>query len=305
MTSKPKPWQKVPTEIMTLAIEHFRGEREADQRVAFLLLDVGVETLFKTFLMLDEKTTGTKLAFGERKKAIEGNFHELCQGMERGASMHLQDDDLAQVQWFHMKRNLLYHEGIGVAIPKSDVGEYAALAIELLNRLLDVDLTNELVKARVVNKRAADEVASKRRTYQEFFAELLRRFKAERPRATQATKTQPMTWFAFGAGKQNVHFGWSFGKGDVLRVEITFISTDEEVNKAAFDKLHSEKVEIEREIGMGLDWDRMDGHIHSRIRTAYPFQITDDARKLELAKQWAVNTMVKFYDVFQPRIKEM
>lgn len=299
-----KPWQTVPTEIISLALEHLHGEREADQRVAFLLLDVGVETLFKTFLTLPEKTTGTKLSFNDRKQALEGNFHELCAGLERAASARLQDDDLETVQWFHTQRNQLYHAGLAITIPKSSVQEYAKLSVDLLHRLLDVDLTDELVRAKVFDKQTPARLAGTRRLYQEFFADLLERFKAKRPSATQAKKTQPWNWFSFASGRQNISFGWSFGRDGVLRVEITFWATDEKVNKAIFDTLEKQKAEIEQQIGMSLTWDRMNNHIHSRIRAIYPSRITDDIEKLERAKEWAVDTMVKFYDTFQPRIKE-
>ena len=36
-----------------------------------------------------------------------------------------------------------------------------------------------------------------------------------------------------------------------------------------------------------------------------PAKITDPQERLEEAKQWAVSTMIKFVDAFQPRIKKL
>jgi hypothetical protein len=63
------PWQSGPTELISHAIEHLHNRTEFDNRIAFLLFDVGVETLFKTFLMLPDEVTGAKTSFQKRKDA--------------------------------------------------------------------------------------------------------------------------------------------------------------------------------------------------------------------------------------------
>ena len=71
------PWQSGPTELIAHAIEHLHKETEFDNRIAFLLFDVGIETLFKTYLMLPESTTGAKTSFQKRKIAANGQIHSL------------------------------------------------------------------------------------------------------------------------------------------------------------------------------------------------------------------------------------
>ena len=140
---------------------------------------------------------------------------------------------------------------------------------------------------------------------QRFFADLLARLKQASPGITNATKTQSQSWFNFAAGRSGTTFNWSFGKGDVLRVELYFSSPDQGLNKAMFDALAKEKDEIEAQIGSPLAWERLDGKNQSRIRTTHPARVSDSSDQLEPAKQWAVETMIKFVDTFRPRLKEL
>ena len=49
------PWQAVPTELIEYAVNLSKSEDEFKKRTAFLLLDVGVETLFKLILACQKK----------------------------------------------------------------------------------------------------------------------------------------------------------------------------------------------------------------------------------------------------------
>ena len=48
------PWQSGPTELFKFALENLRIPNEINQRISFLLFDIGIETLFKTYLILSE-----------------------------------------------------------------------------------------------------------------------------------------------------------------------------------------------------------------------------------------------------------
>ncbi|MGB8645106.1 MAG: DUF4268 domain-containing protein [Anaerolineae bacterium] len=527
------PWQNGPTELIEFALQNLHQSDDFHQRIAFLLLDIGVETLFKTYLLLPDKTTKVKLPFGDRKKAAEGNFHELCDGLERAAGPRLQGIDVADVQFYHDLRNNLYHRGNGITIPTEKAHKYAEIAVDLLNRLLEVDLTQELRKPELDAKRAEEEKArhererkeiegqlqavqrerrhlaetaavaietiypafvlpsvtrafdlvrrqidetfsikiekgtpknllaeylsdaansqiqtsladvysrllflngdnchepvelyldllqqiiqpdprgvsltqrtwlyeyrfsadypeepqdpeywfgylnvdveyyfTKRSTlkpidvdrdhraiielgqnwlakldknrseieqwlaagsprpavrtaekreiqkgsepesgknslYQQFFADLLARIKEARPGSTHANRVFPANWFWFGAGRSGFYLGWSFGRGDVLRIELTIASNDKIFNDRAFQGLLRQRTEIEKELGTSLIWEPRPDNVQKMVRVTHPATITDEPSELEAAKQWAVETMVKFIDAFQPRIKAL
>ena len=98
------PWQSGPTELIRYALEHLHRPSDLSQRIAFLLLDVGVETLFKTFLELPEEVTGAKLSYSKRREAVEGNFHQLLRGVKDAAGDRLLGIELTHVQFYHNLR---------------------------------------------------------------------------------------------------------------------------------------------------------------------------------------------------------
>lgn len=150
------PWQNGPTELIRYAIQHMHNKTDFDSRIAYLMLDVGVETLFKTYLTLPDEITSTQTKFSERKQASEGNFHELIRGVGKAANEKLKDFDLSHIQFYHDLRNKLYHQGNGITIPQENLHAYARLATKLLKVLLDVDLNNELQKPEIEAQRKTD-----------------------------------------------------------------------------------------------------------------------------------------------------
>ena len=150
------PWQQVPAELIECAIEHLHQEPDVHCRVGFLLLDVGVETLFKVYLRLPPNVTGTSVSFAERNRAVEGNFPDLLEGISKAAGSHLGDNDLAHVRYYHSVRNTLYHEGAGITVPRNLARDYAELAVKLMKQLLQVDLIAKLDKAEPEGKPSDD-----------------------------------------------------------------------------------------------------------------------------------------------------
>lgn len=145
------PWQSGPTEILTYALNHFHNSTDPDRRIAFLLLDVGVETVLKTYLQLPQEIIKTNLSFYKRQQASEGNFHQVLEGVkeadiqrEAGQESRLQGINLPHIEFYHDIRNKLYHQGNGITVSVEKVAEYAEIAALLLERLLSVDLQDLL-----------------------------------------------------------------------------------------------------------------------------------------------------------------
>jgi uncharacterized protein DUF4268 len=303
------PWQNDSAELISSALDHLHNASDSNRRIAFLLLDVGVETLIKTYLILPERAIGTKISFADRQRAIEGNFHDLCDGIERAAGKRLQGIDLARVQYYHGVRNTLYHEAGGITVSNNQLQGYAELAVELLKRLLDVDLSDEL-KGPVASARQAVPERSpgaKQRAglHQQFFTGLLDRLKAERTGITNASAVDLDNWFQFSAGRAGFSFGWWFRREGVLSVDLYIDVGDGAANKGYFDKLSKQKDEIEKEIGLKLSWERMDHARQSRVGAKIQCRKTDTAEQLAKAQDWALDMMLKFIDTFQPRIKKL
>lgn len=138
--------------------------------------------------------------------------------------------------------------------------------------------------------------------YQRFFAELLGRLRSARPDITQAKKAQPDNFYLIGAGKTGYCFNWTFKKNG-LKVELLINIPDNlDATKRAFDALYEQRAIIEKELGQPLHWDRLEGK-ESHIFLLRPATINDSSEELEQLKQWAVETMIEFADVFKKRIR--
>jgi hypothetical protein len=111
-------------------------------------------------------------------------------------------------------------------------------------------------------------------------------------------------WFA--AGKTGFYFQWTFRKDTgTLRTELLMNTTDRIKTKKIFDAFFEQREAIEQEFGTSLNWERSDQGKESHIFLSKPAKITDPPAELEEAKRWAVDTMIKFVDVFQKRIKTL
>jgi len=139
---------------------------------------------------------------------------------------------------------------------------------------------------------------------QEFFGDVLARFKQLRPEATRASKAQLQTWFTFSAGRPGFSYSWAFGYQG-LRVELYIDTTNYDINKRYFDTLLEHKSVIEEKIGKQLDWRRLENRRASRIFLERPGKITDPPEALEQYKEWAVHMMAQFIDAFQPIISQL
>ena len=139
------PWQVGPTELIDFALERMHKGSDFDRRLAFLILDVGVETLFKTYLNLPDSVTQFRIKRSERNAALEGNFHELLRGVQSSEPQRASSINFAHIEHYHNLRNTLYHQGNQVTtIPMSQLEGYAKLAVTLLKTYLEVDLSRNL-----------------------------------------------------------------------------------------------------------------------------------------------------------------
>lgn len=139
------PWQTGPTELIEFALDRMNKGSDFDRRLAFLILDIGVETLFKTFLTLPESVMQYQIKRADRIEASQGNFHELLGGMKSANPKKASMFNFAHIEHYHALRNTLYHQGNQViAVPIKQLEGYAKLAVELLNEYLEIDLSENL-----------------------------------------------------------------------------------------------------------------------------------------------------------------
>ena len=135
------PWQKTPAQLIQFAEELMNKESDFDHQVAFLLIDVGVETIFTTYLSLPNEVIKSKIKHRERMPFVrKGTFSSLIDGVRETAGQRLSNIDLNRVLYYHNIRNKLYHLGDGIVPTDENLSSYLVLAKALLERLLKVDL---------------------------------------------------------------------------------------------------------------------------------------------------------------------
>lgn len=133
------PWQRAAVNLLQFASAESRFSEPTHQLVAFLLLDVSVETAMRIFLSLPDGILASNLPYFERRKYSSGNFHDLTTGIQRAATNRVSADDLHHATYYHGLRNQLYHRASGITVDPEDVRGYALVAGSLLRDLLDLE----------------------------------------------------------------------------------------------------------------------------------------------------------------------
>lgn len=147
------PWQDDLIELIKLGVLHLNKNTAFDNRIAFLLFDVSVESIFKTFLTLPDEITRIKIKYQQRKEAAEGNFHNLARTVKE-AAVAVTETEISHIQYYHDQRNKLYHQGTGITISQQNAFKYGQLSISMLNKLLSVDVSGILIDNAEIKEQA-------------------------------------------------------------------------------------------------------------------------------------------------------
>ena len=182
------PWQVGPTELIEFALECMHKGSDFDRRLAYLILDVGVETLFKTYLTLPDGVTRFQTKRADRTNASEGNFHELLSGVQNANSQLASKFNFAYLAYYHNLRNTLYHQGNHVTtIPMNQLAGYAKLAVDMLREYLEVDLSEKLIPQEPIKINEDDPVVDSVEVQVSFGRYRIERLKSQSIRAFSIT----------------------------------------------------------------------------------------------------------------------
>lgn len=108
-----------------------------------------------------------------------------------------------------------------------------------------------------------------------------------------------------GGGQILAWLNFAFGRNGVFRIELYIDSGDGGVNKRLFDALHTEKDEIEKEIGHELEWQKLDSKRASKVARIFEGRITDSREELKVLAEKAAAAMAILSKVFEPRLIDM
>ena len=143
--------------------------------------------------------------------------------------------------------------------------------------------------------------------YQSYFRALLEVIKEQQPGLTRRKKVNFDSWIGIGAGRAGFFFNFAFTSVGKYRIEVYLDSTDKLRNKKAFDLLQVSKPEVESQLGIGLDWDRLDNRKASRISWYYeqPVTIMENDESLEELRSWTIQTFIRLREVLLPYIQNL
>ena len=153
--------------------------------------------------------------------------------------------------------------------------------------------------------RPTGDVSEKGERYRGFYQKLIDTLREEH-RFTNACKAQTDNWYLFSSrSRQGVQYGTTFDKRGRARVELHIDNGDRDWNKASFDQLRKHQADIESELGETLEWKRLDDGKASRIAVVRPGSIDDGEETLVEVRAWMVERLLKFKQVFGPRLDEL
>ncbi len=111
-------------------------------------------------------------------------------------------------------------------------------------------------------------------------------------------------WIPVGLGKSGISINLVVS-GKYVRSEIYINRGEKEENKRIFDAFESYKEEIEQEIGLELEWERMEDKVTSRIKRqnneVSVYNIEDHAKIIT----FLLNGLTKMQPVFEKYVKKI
>src|SRR6266508_2069013 len=150
-----RPWQVMPAKIIKLALEHAEKNNDFDHQVAYLLLDIGVETTLKVFL----ENKGQEIENLKFPALVKRVADELSKNNSSIIK------EIEETIYFHNIRNKLYHRGDGVKPTEDNLKRYSELAKKVVEEILELKLQTE-------ERKFAIAVEGKEREYEELIAEI-------------------------------------------------------------------------------------------------------------------------------------
>lgn len=154
------------------------------------------------------------------------------------------------------------------------------------------------------NKPRDAEPSSRGMAYQAFFQQLLDELR-EKYRFTSARVAQPQNWQQYSTGVTGIKYAASFSMDKCLRIELYIDYGDQSVNKALFALLEAEKDAIQAELGVPLEWERLEEKRASRIAIYRDGTIDFPEDQLSTLRSWGIEMLLKFRDVFGPRLRPL
>lgn len=122
---------------------------------------------------------------------------------------------------------------------------------------------------------------------------------------TNMKKAPTKPFCNFATGQTDFRYAPYLTTGNMNRASVQlYLNSDKEKNETCFDGLASDRNSIEAALGELL-WERLDNRKACRISTARKGSIDDDEETLEEIRDWMMDRLLKFKEVFGPRLEKL
>ena len=140
--------------------------------------------------------------------------------------------------------------------------------------------------------------------YKSFFSDLVSTMKMDYHFSTNR-KIDGKNYHNFPLGSSGIRYACGFHPSEGLVESALYLSRKHDA-KEIFDLLFNERTSIEKDFGENLIWGRQDDQVRCRIAIERPGHIIMDASTDQVeTKQWMIENLQKFREVFAPRIKRI
>ncbi len=270
------------------------------------------------------------LEFQEREASVGGYSLDILACDLGSDSQVVIENQLGTTDHTHLGQLLTYaagyDAGVAVWIAREFRDEHRE-ALDMLNRrtgtdtefygieveLWKIDNSRPAVNFKLVvtpnewrkqTGQGTDETSERGKRYQSFFQALVDELREEH-RFTNSRRSGTRSWASFATGVGGFRYRASFVQGGKARVAVYIDNGSKSWNEDRFDELAESREAIESEIAGEFEWQRLDNRRASRVSIVRPGTIDDEVDTLQEIRQWMVEHLLKFKEVFGPRLDEL
>lgn len=330
-SSAPRRWLLIAREVSLASEEDGSGRWSVDH----LFLDQDavptiVEVKRSTDTRIRREVVGQMLDYAANAvvywpvEDLRSRFRENGEDPEQDLADFLQDPDTdAEEFWRKVKTNLQAGK-VRLIFVADEIPAELRRVVEFMNGQMDpaevlaVEIKQyvgrnlktlvprvigQTVEAQQKKSGSVKKPSEKGEAYREFFQHLIDQLRELG--FTKARVGQPQNWYSFASGYSGIGYSVNFAQGDRVRVEVYIDRGDVTLNKKLFDTLAEQKDSLKQRIEGNLEWERLNDKRASRVAVCRPGSIEKDPQTLVEIREWIINRLLEFKNVFGPKLSEL
>lgn len=162
---------------------------------------------------------------------------------------------------------------------------------------------NDWRKGKVTTKQEGT-TSERGEAYRVFFQGLVDRL-SEEYQFKGVRRVKPTYVHVFPSGFSGFSYHVKFDQRKKATIQLFIQRGDKDQSRRIFSQLEESKEVIEAELQEPLEWVQLEDRKRCRVVAARPGAITDNQETLEEIQDWMIEKLLKFKQVFGPRLKDL